>query len=235
MRAVKRGKKIFEIVIEELLVMIESDNLQVGDKLPTEKELMEMLEVSRSSLREALTVLQNKGILEIIQGKGIFLKQKLAPQPAGSSEAVLNYLQEARLILECQLAYMAAERATEEDLMLIEEALVRMEDEQSKLNLKRRVEADYDFHYRVAAAAKNPILLDMLKQIDDRLYPGRKVTLTFTRGWEKATTAHRKIYQAILQKDAEQAKEEMKKHIQEISKAQKHILALKQKEGESEA
>ena len=234
MRSVKRGKKLFEIVIEEIKVLIESDNLQPGDKLPTEKEVIDILNVSRTSLREALTVLQNSGHLEIIQGKGIFLVKRMDTLEREAivedDEKLLDYLHEARVMIESQLAMLAAKRATNEDKGRMAEALARMENERNHAQLKDRIQADYDFHYSMADGAKNPILKDMLKQIDEKLYTGRRVTLSFPKGREKAVKAHRLIYEAICRQDADRAREEMRKHIEEVNKAHKTIHVLKQEE-----
>ena len=236
MKAVKRGKKIYEIILDELKVLIESDNLQPGDKLPTERELIEILNVGRSSLREALIALENEGYIEIIQGKGIFIKDRntslLQDIDIINVDQMLDYLQETRCVLECEIVQLACLRATEEDKRNMQVALEQMLQETTNMNLKDRVRADYEFHYSIAKAAKNPILHDLLKQMDEKLYSGRSTTLTFPKGREKAIKAHSKIYEAICNKDLALAEEEMRKHIQEISASQKYILALKKKEKE---
>ncbi|HLR70219.1 MAG TPA: FadR/GntR family transcriptional regulator [Pseudogracilibacillus sp.] len=231
MNRTARKKKLFEIVVDEIKVLIKADGLVPGDKLPTEKDLIEILDVSRTSLREALIVLQNSGYLNIIQGKGIFLKKELENESLKEDlddETYLDYLHEARTIIECQLAKLAAERATDEDKNLLKEALNRMRNDH--LPLKERIQADYDFHYRISDGAKNPILKEMLKQIDEKLYEGRSITLSFPKGRDKALNAHRLIYEAICKRDGVKAEKEMKGHIDEVYKAQKQMHMLKQKE-----
>lgn len=233
MNRTARRKKLFEIVVEEIKVLIQADGLVPGDKLPTERDLIEILHVSRTSLREALIVLQNSGYLNIIQGKGIFLKKDLRSEPLKDDlddEKYLGYLHEARIIIECQLAKLAAERATNEDKNRLKEDLNRMEN--PRLSLKERIQADYDFHYGISDSAKNPILNEMLKQINEELYEARSITLSFPKGRDKAITAHRRIYEAINENNIANAEKEMKRHIDEVYMAQKQIHVLKQKEKE---
>lgn len=231
--SVRRIKKLYEVVIDEIKVLMESENLMPGDKLPTEKELIEILDVSRSSLREALTALQNEGYLEIIQGKGIFVKERkaslLQELDIEKNVKALDYIQEARLVVEGELAYLAAQRATEQDKKCIDSALKEMGEKSNSVNVKKRVPADYSFHYAIAEASKNPVLHDILRQIDDKLHSGRSVTLTFPKGREKAINAHQRIYQAICDNDPEKAKLEMRNHIKEVASSQKYIMALSDK------
>lgn len=232
MASVKRSRKLYEVVIDEIRVLIEAEGLRPGDKLPTERELIDILGVSRTPLREALTVLQSEGLLEITQGRGIFVKDPRitsSDSKPHEGEPLFEMLQEARKVLECGLVELACQRATESSIVKLSQAIERISHGSDP---RGSVQADYDFHYALAEAAQNHVLTDLLKQVDANLYSGRSATLSFPKGRIKAWKAHQKILEAIIQRDAPRAVEAMKNHLAEVSEAQKRMLTLKSEQPE---
>lgn len=230
-----KAKKLTELLIEEIKVLIEADSLKPGDKIPTEQELMRIFKVSRSSVREAISVLRQEGIVDVIQGKGTFLKNNYTPLPDIDDPSFqgLSHFMEARKILESHLARLAAERASEEDLDKMELAVMALENKEAGLSPENVVQADLEFHYALAKSAGNPVLLHLLQEIDSHLQKGRSTTIVFPQGWKRAIEGHKRVLCALRKRSPEEAALQMVKHIEEIEKAQKLITAL-QKEGTQE-
>ncbi len=232
-----RAKRLTELLIDEIRVLIEADSLKPGDRMPTEQELMRIFKVSRTSVREALSVLRQEGVVDIIQGKGTFLKKHYTPLPdvADPSSNGLLHFAEARKILETTLARLAAERACGEDFEGMEAAVARLEKADVESDPDGVIQADLEFHYALAKGAGNPVLLHFLQEVDSRLQKGRSTTILFPQGKKKAIEGHRRVLDALKLRSPDEAGRQMARHIGEIEKAQRSILALQgdqDKEGE---
>lgn len=223
-----KAKKLTELLIEEIKVLIEADSLKPGDKIPTEQELMQIFRVSRSCVREAISVLRQEGIVDVVQGKGTFLKNSYAllPDVDDPSFQGLACFMEARKILESHLARLAAERASEKDLDKIESAVMTLENEEAELSPEKIVQADLEFHYALAKSAGNPVLLHLLQEVDSYIQKGRSTTIMFPQGRKRALEGHKRVLRALRKRSPEEAALQMAKHIEEIEKAQKLITAL---------
>jgi GntR family transcriptional regulator, transcriptional repressor for pyruvate dehydrogenase complex len=149
-------------VTDVLREKIESGVWAPGVQVPTEKELSAQLDVSRATIREALTRLKNEGYLHSVQGKGAFVADQpgmgmfkldmlLSEQPGDSA-----HIFELRSMVEQNCAALAAERRTTADLREMKRALKAMRDDQAKGG--GGLEADIAFHRAIAQAAGNPIL-----------------------------------------------------------------------------
>jgi GntR family transcriptional repressor for pyruvate dehydrogenase complex len=231
-----RAKRLTELLIDEIRVLIEADSLKPGDRMPTEQELMRIFKVSRTSVREALSVLRQEGVVEIIQGKGTFLKKHYTPLPdvADPSSRGFAHFTEARKMLETTLAGLAAERAADEDFQKMEAAIGRLERADLETDPEGVIQADLEFHYSLAESTGNPVLLHFLQEVDSRLQKGRSTTILFPQGKKKAIEGHRRVLEALRAGSPEEASLQMAKHISEIEKAQRSILALqgdKEKKG----
>lgn len=113
-------RKLVDEVLEQLQHKIFSGKYQVGDQLPTEPQLMEELGVGRSTLREAVKILVHANILEVKQGKGTRIKSLNFTEDsfeARLKNADIDHINEARKMLDLQVAILAANRRTEEDLL----------------------------------------------------------------------------------------------------------------------
>lgn len=228
-----KTKRIYETIVEQIKNLIVSGNLKPGDKLPSEKELAEILQVSRTSVREALCALDMVGILEVRPGGGAFVRQ-FNPHDILESLSFALILQkekirdimEVRRGLEIEAAGLAAERATEENLAKMEEALRQMEADQAMG--APGDESDLKFHYGVVEAARNPLLLRVMNTIYDTM----NQTLRITRNlWLTSSTPqrlleeHRQIYQAIKSKNGRKARKIMSLHIQKVLKELERIYS----------
>ena len=165
METVKAKTKIYDQVVEKVKKMIASGELPQGSALPAERQLIEDLNVSRSSLREGFRILEMMGFIESIPGKGRFVRKSRGEGSQSGrvplqDEAILE-LVEARLVLEPAIAVEAAKHASPSDLTRIRRILTKTgKDVES---LEHRAQCDYDFHLVLAESTHNFIFVNIVK------------------------------------------------------------------------
>ena len=194
-----------------------------GEKIPAERELCQKLGVGRASLREALKALEIMGMIETRLGDGTyvcnrseFLSRPLLWAIASSSSAEAQELIDARKLMEVELAGLAAERATPEDLKRIGTFLDAMDNAGSELD--QFLAADIDFHLAVGHAAHNTILMNALHLIRNLLQQWINSTLQIEGVAPKALEQHRKIFMAIAKRNAAAARDAMQSHLQDMGR-----------------
>ena len=221
-----KTKKIYEEIVEQLKELITSGELKPGDKLPSEREMAESLGVSRASVREALTTLEAIGILDIRSGEGTYVKKTSSSQTFEPLALVLAVernpgaqLMEVRRVLESESAALAAIRATPEDLEKIEESLEKMK---SAAAIPLAVEFDLKFHFAIAEATKNTILLRMMNTVADLMHHtfrnDREALYANPQHKKQIIRQHEAIFQAIKEHKPDEAKLKMLEHIDGIEK-----------------
>ena len=161
-------------IVAQLRDMVMNGELRPGEQLPGHRELARMFGVSVTSVREAISALVSAGVLEAQQGRGTFVSTSLRPDVGSSTwlgqplnEGEHTELVEAREVLECALARLAAQRATDEQVQSLRAAV-----EEMALNTRdaeRYLEADLAFHMTLAAAAHNRVLLRAMHAIRSML------------------------------------------------------------------
>jgi GntR family transcriptional regulator, transcriptional repressor for pyruvate dehydrogenase complex len=193
-----------------------------GEKIPAERELCQTLGVGRASLREALKALEIMGMIETRLGDGTyvcnrsdFFSRPLLWAIAGSSEADARELIEARTLIEVELAGLAAERATSENLRQISEQLRNME--RAKKNPQEFVQADVDFHLAIGQAASSRILMNALQLIRNLLQQWILSAVAVKGVPDKACAQHKRVLQAIEDRDSAAARKEMRSHLLEMA------------------
>ena len=218
--AVKKTK-VYEKVAQQIHGLIRDGLLKPGDRLPPERELAETFQVSRSSLRDAIRVLEVMGLVAPRQGEGTVVKDLSAEslvQPLASILAhrreLLGELLDLRKILEPPLAARAAERATEDEHEALEAILKRQKEKVDRGELA--VEEDSEFHYGIARAARNSIILKVLDVFMDLMKESRERSLQVEGRLQKSFAGHRRILNAIKRRDAHAAEIAMRRHIEEI-------------------
>ena len=157
-------------VADQLEKMIESGVYEIGQKIPTEPELMDMFSVSRNTLREAIQSLTSAGILLVKQGDGTYVRSNNrfhAHMSLEYEQVSLDDIQETRNALEITIAHLAAQRRTENDLNRIEEALIQRR--KLKEVEKENTRADMEFHMAIAQSCHNKILNDLYRSISSYL------------------------------------------------------------------
>jgi GntR family transcriptional regulator, transcriptional repressor for pyruvate dehydrogenase complex len=211
--------KLRDRAADELLDMVISGGLNPGERLPPERELCGRLNVSRTVVREALNLLEARGLISIEHGRGAVVSGGNTDAVRDTLEVVLRVrpkalweLLEIRQILEVEIAGLAAERATEEDVSAMRVQLDRM------LALidapEGYVDADVEFHALLARAARNGVLLTMLDPIVDLLRASRRVSASRRPGSAlRALGEHEEILRRVEAGDAEGARREMRSHL----------------------
>lgn len=217
--------KIMKIIKEQ----IRTGTYRPGERLPSERSLAEILEVGRSSVREAMTVLESIGILEVRPGEGTFVRDfrdnnsmeiffdSLSTIWDIAPEEILDLLQ-VRKLLEPHSAYLAATHRTEEDVEELEEII----DQMKEAALKKEVgeELDFRFHYVIARSTKNTVLLNVLQALSDMMYKGlqqtRWMALSNPRRVEDIINDHTKIKDSIERRDSDGAKKYMLLHLENV-------------------
>ncbi|WP_044480639.1 FadR/GntR family transcriptional regulator [Paenibacillus antibioticophila] len=208
-KAIPRRKLVDE-VLDQMQRLIQSGQYKSGDKLPPEPELMKLLAVGRSTIREAVKVLTHAGLLEVRQGDGTYIRSA-SSDFTGVSQAITpknnTQVMEARRILEIELAGLAALRRTTSDLALMRSALDLRQEALEKGHYAEYVEADISFHIAVAEAGKNEVLLEMYKVVAESLKEMLSQLLLDTRQYEDNTAYHEAMYRSIVNKSSEEAKQ----------------------------
>lgn len=151
---------------------IRENQLNIGDKLPSQSELMEILGLGRSSLREALRLLEGMGLLQILVGKGIYVRNApdfQASIPLTAGEGSMLQVLEIRKMIELCTIELAIKHATPEDLVTMENNLNKFEAlAMPEAWAEGTSEADYDFHQSVYASTHNPVLIHLIQSISDQ-------------------------------------------------------------------
>ena len=195
-----------------------------GDRIPSERELCEMLGVGRASLREALKALEIMGMIEVRVGNGTFvchrsefLYRPLLWATAGNSPSDIKEMAEARSVLEKELAELAAERATTEDLAEIEKYLDLME--KSVSDPVSFLEADLNFHLAIASASHNSILLTAVQLIRNLMQQWMGHASGVQGVPTLAVEQHRGIFLAIAERNRAEARRRMTEHLVSMAEA----------------
>ena len=198
--------------------LIESGRCRPGDRLPPERELADLIGVSRPSVRTGLQALAALGVVEARRGAGTFITHDPPRFASGSLRffAALygisnQHLFEVRRILEMDMAELAAERATGAELAAISEEVMEMFAVRGDPD--HFLAHDIRFHHAVARAAGNPILGALADMVAEVSFERRRESVLPMQGAAVAAEHHKKIYQAIKDHDREGARREMSAHM----------------------
>ncbi|MGJ7919662.1 FadR/GntR family transcriptional regulator [Neobacillus sp. LXY-4] len=221
-----KSLKIYEEVTEALLEMIRGGRLKPGDKLDSVQQLAEKFQVGRASVREALTALKAMGLVHMKQGEGTYVCE-FEPNQISSplSTAILmnkwdvRNLLEVRRIIEAGTASAAANKATEEDLLLISNALIEMSNTLGDEELGEK--ADLQFHMAIAQASGNPLLVSLMEHVSGMIVDAMKETrrLVFYSNqttMEQLYEEHKRIFEAIQERNEDKARKAMLTHLDNL-------------------
>jgi GntR family transcriptional repressor for pyruvate dehydrogenase complex len=217
---VVRRNKVYEEVARQIERLI-LKKLKPGDKLPSERELAEMLHVSRSSIRDAIRGLELAGLVEPRQGAGTIVREVSAGsllRPFANAlqrrKELVGELLDFRKMLEPPLAARAAAHATPEEILEMEGILRRQEE---KLRAGEvAVAEDAEFHYSVALASDNSVVLKVIDILMDLLRDTRERSLQVEGRGQRSLAGHLRILAAIKKHDGEAAKAAMRRHIEDV-------------------
>jgi GntR family transcriptional repressor for pyruvate dehydrogenase complex len=211
--------RLYEDLVERLGEFVIRTNLEVGGRFPPERELASRLLVSRSSLRQALAVLEAQGFIEVRHGGGVFLRRsrgfggvlhRLVERRARLPEVL-----EARELLEVRLAELAATRRTEADLEAMRLALARMAAEVDASRLG--VDGDAAFHHAVHRAGNNKVLEHVIDGLAEAIHETRMESLSEPDRPRQSLLAHRRIFTAIEAAEPAGAADAMRAHLRQVS------------------
>lgn len=217
-----KTKKIYEEIVEQVKQLILDGHLKPGDRLPSERHLVDSFRVSRSSIREALSALEMMGIVEVRTGEGAYICQIESDTLAASFSWALSLekgsvleLLEVRRMIEVQAVGFAAERATAEELEQLERILYMMIEQGSSWE-----KADHSFHYNIARATHNKITIRLMDTISDHLQ--HLIRVSYPKLFEYKYTPellfqeHLDIYQSLKERNMEKARLSMIQHLRGV-------------------
>jgi len=198
-----KPRKLVDLVLIELKRRIVSREFSLGDRLPSEFELMTEYGVGRSTVREAVKILVHAGLLKIQHGQGTFVvyNEDEVSDDLSSGENI----NETRIILEQAIVKLAVERRTEDDLIKLRLYLDQRNDELQKGNYSAYIREDLAFHLAVAKATHNNTLADLYHVFSKSLEIHLNQFLLNIPNYSDNTMIHEKIYRAIVEQNAQEA------------------------------
>lgn len=225
-------KRAYEDIVKQIRHLVEKGRLKRGDQLPTERELSETFKVSRATVREAIFSLETMKLVDRRQGDGTYviasseeaLVQPLAATLFHEKDDLIDIFF-LRKILEPEVAQLASENATPEEINELEEILG--EQEKEVVEGKATIEADSGFHHQLARMARNRILERLLLALLDLLSKTRENYLQTEERKQKSLQGHREVLLAIKNGNSAAARQAMRRHLKNVE----DVLFKKRKGG----
>lgn len=217
-----RPHSIPEEIVQQVKALIKDGKLLPGDRLPSERALAELLGVGRSSLREAISILETLGFVDAKNRKGIFVRSVSSPiitnplrQMLEEDQSGLYQLYEIRRDIESASAHSCAKLRTRSDLIAIKKPLNRMQNDLKRRHLS--LIDDWDFHLSIARATQNFLRVHILKNVfsfaEDFMAVVVRKLIEERRSIALVVDQHTKIFEAIKDKDQEAARIYMYEHL----------------------
>jgi DNA-binding FadR family transcriptional regulator len=214
----RRSRSVSAEVAAHLERLISSGSLAPGERLPSERELSATLQVSRATVREALTELEAKRLVVRQQGRGSTVA---APDDGGealrtelgSVEVELRNATELRDLVEPRIAALAAQRAAESNILQLEDIVAQTNE---NLSADESLRLDREFHTLLAHAAQNPLLVTLSEMTSDWTSSLRARSHATRRARRVSLEGHREILDAVAASDPVTAEEAMTRHLHEV-------------------
>jgi GntR family transcriptional repressor for pyruvate dehydrogenase complex len=219
---VQREPRLSDKVADMMLKTIMERHLRPGDRLPSERELGEQFGVSRTVIREAVRALVAKGLIEVRSGSGLrvaavdaqAVSESMSLYIHGSNTLDYRKVHEVRTMLEVQMADLAAQRRTVEDVERLTAACERMEAAIDDGEAAAR--ADVEFHREIARATHNELYLVLLDAIGEALIEVRRSNLRSPAVSQDTLVLHRRILEALVAGAHRKAREAMRAHLEQV-------------------
>lgn len=212
----EESKTLVEQTTERIANYIVSQGLSEGDRLPSENDLMKILDVSRTTIREAVRMLASRNILEVRHGSGIYVSKNtgISDDPLGlffirDKEKLVEDLMEFRLLVEPRIAARAAQNATEEQAHELD-LLARRVEEMYRRGEPHN-EADNAFHAKLGELSGNLIFPNLIPIISKAI--DMFIDITNAGLLNETLDSHRAIVEAVRAKDAVAAEDAMTLHL----------------------
>ena len=222
-----RRPPLVDEVIAQLKARLVSNEFNVGDKLPPESALVKELGVSRTTLREAMRVLEHIGLLTVRHGSGTYVRSK-------SSEGILSSrLRQARVLevfevrraLELEMTRIAATHRTASAAAAMRDSLEKMRRSFELHNEKAFLEADMEIYEILAAATQNSILMEIYSSFSEALRFAVTQVITIPGVMEGCLASHEKLFEAILAHDGDRAVDVAKRHLDRVTRLIEVVLS----------
>jgi GntR family transcriptional repressor for pyruvate dehydrogenase complex len=217
---VKRQEKLSGQVAEQIQQLILSRQLKPGDRLPTERELGETFQVSRTVIREAMRALEARGLVVSQTGSGTYVRAIQGEDVANSIGMYINTqgqsyslesLMEVRRVLEIQVVKLAAERATPQDIKMLESILENMN--RFKNDTETFSKWDFEFHKMIAQASGNPLFSFQIEPMTEALFELIWTGSTAPGAIDEACEFHLEILNSLKGKNPQKAIAAMHAHL----------------------
>ena len=213
-----KGRRLYEDIVQEFSSLIRQGVLKPGERLPSERVLADQLQVSRSSVREALRSLELQGLVISKRGSGTFINTDnlesmvaLLASTLTSGADTLKHIFEMRHMLEPQIAALAAQRANKQEVAELESIL---EDQVKEIaDGGTGVDSDTAFHFAMASATHNSALVKVVSAVEDILRRSRNQSLQEPGRPQRSLASHREILGMIHSGDAAGARRAMEYHL----------------------
>lgn len=213
-----------DYVVAQLKSMIVKQEIRIGDKLPNERELSQLFDVSRSSVREALRVLELQGLLNR-KNSGTFVQADFSEIIGESltlqiliNSAKYEDIQATRVMLERELIRLATTKRSEEHLSNIQKFIDQMEEAIKTKDKESFIKADISFHNEIAVAADNSVLLFLYSAISDLIFKVQKRVAYDEDVLNASVHFHNIINQALIDQDLQRAERKLIEHLQDVEK-----------------
>lgn len=221
-------RPLSSLIIRRIVKKIQKGEINPGEKLPPISTLSKEMNIGQSTLREALKQLELIGMISIIHGKGVFVKDINTPSAFSPFSYIVSFSKpeilqtlEARKIIENAALSLAIKRATPTDVNLIKDALGKME--KCGQDYEHFMRCDMDFHIKIIEASKNKILLNLFTSIKNLFFQEQRSLLKITNAKKRAIYYHKKIYKAMASGDEKKAIELLNKH---LDRTEKYLLKM---------
>ncbi len=214
---------LVDTVIGRIRQVIDEGGLSSGDRLPSETELAESLQVSRTVLREAIGRLETMGLLTVRRGRGMFVGDRsslsncanLVRSAVSIAPRELLTITEFRQVLECYAARQAATLATPDDLEELSAILAAMD--QPGLEYMEAIRHDFEFHRKLVEIAGNELMVNVLQVVRDLVIAAMIHTTPRPRTPEETSRFHLDILEAVRAGDADAAERAMRRHMDTLT------------------
>lgn len=212
-----KNVKVYEIIMNQIKDIVRSGELKRGDKLPSERDLALKLNVSRTSVREAIKALETLGLIESKHGEGNYIRndfEDILLEPLSIVFMLLgsdnNEILQLRNVIEPEVAKIAAENITNDEIEKIEDIIEKL----SKIkDSKECASLDKEFHYAIAKASKNHLLSTIIFSVSSLIEEYIDESKIYDDKKEKVIKEHRKILKALKEHNKEEAFKEAKNHL----------------------
>ncbi|WP_251551220.1 FadR/GntR family transcriptional regulator [Neobacillus muris] len=201
-------RKLVDEVLEQLKSYLLSGKYKVDDKIPTEPQLMEVLGIGRSTLREVIKILVYAGVLEVRQGDGTYIRSlhlSSSNFEQRLNEATIEDIYEVRRMLDLEVVKLAVQRRSNEDLLKMKEYLDKRNQALQLGNYSEYIDSDIQFHLSIAKASKNDVLYELYQTITPKLQTILSGLILKTNNYNDNTNIHVQLFNSILNQNAKEA------------------------------